>query len=36
VQEVEKPLGLLGFEGIQVAVQAEWACITARKTGVLE
>jgi ribosomal protein L11 methyltransferase len=31
VQDVKRPLGLLGFKGIQVAVQAEWACITARR-----
>jgi ribosomal protein L11 methyltransferase len=31
VQEVKNPLRLLGFKEIQVATQAEWACITARK-----
>jgi ribosomal protein L11 methyltransferase len=31
VPEVKKPLGLVGFKEIQVAIQAEWACITARK-----
>jgi ribosomal protein L11 methyltransferase len=31
VQEVKKPLGIIGFKEIQVAIQAEWACITARK-----
>jgi len=30
-QEVEKPLKRLGFEEIQVATQAEWACITAKR-----
>jgi ribosomal protein L11 methyltransferase len=36
VQEVTKPLGLLGLKEIQVVTQAEWACVTARKTGILE
>jgi ribosomal protein L11 methyltransferase len=36
VQEVKKPLSLLGFKEIRVVKQAEWACITARKAGVLE
>jgi hypothetical protein len=36
VQEVEKPLELLGFKEIQVVTQREWACITAKKIGVLE
>jgi ribosomal protein L11 methyltransferase len=31
VQEVKKPLGLLGFQQIQVVTQAEWACITAKR-----
>jgi ribosomal protein L11 methyltransferase len=31
VQEVKKPLPLLGFKEIQVVTQAEWACITAQK-----
>jgi ribosomal protein L11 methyltransferase len=31
VQEVQKPLGLMGFKEIQVATQEEWACITAQK-----
>jgi len=31
VQEVKKPVELLGFEEIQVVARAEWACITARK-----
>ncbi len=31
VQEVKKPLGLSGFQKIQVETQAEWAYITARK-----
>lgn len=31
VQEVKRPLDLLGFHRIQVATEAEWACITARK-----
>ena len=31
VQEVQKPLGLLGFKKIRVATQAEWACITAKR-----
>ena len=31
VQEVEKPLGLLGFKEIQVVTQGEWACITAKR-----
>ena len=35
-QEVMKPLRLLGFKEIRVVTQAEWACITARKPGVLE
>jgi len=28
---VKKPLGLIGFKEVQVAIQAEWACITAQK-----
>jgi ribosomal protein L11 methyltransferase len=32
VQEVKTPLGPLGFEEIRVVTQADWACITARKT----
>jgi len=35
-QEVMKRLRLLGFREIQVVSRAEWACITARKTGGLE
>ena len=35
-QEVMRPLRLLGFREIQVVTRAEWACITARKTGLLE
>jgi len=31
VQGVKKPLGLIGFKEVQVAIQAEWACITAQK-----
>jgi ribosomal protein L11 methyltransferase len=31
VQEVTKPLGLLGLKEIQVVTQAEWACITAKR-----
>jgi ribosomal protein L11 methyltransferase len=31
VQEVKAPLRLLGFKETQVATQAEWACITARR-----
>jgi len=31
VQEVKKPLPLLGFKEIQVVTQAEWACITAKR-----
>ena len=30
VQEVKKPLDLLGFKNIRVLTQAEWACITAK------
>jgi ribosomal protein L11 methylase PrmA len=36
VKEEKQPLRLLGFKEIQVVTQAEWACITARKTGLLE
>jgi ribosomal protein L11 methyltransferase len=31
VQEVKKPIELLGFKMIQVITQAEWACITAKR-----
>ena len=31
VQEVKKPLGIMGFKEIHAATQAEWACITARR-----
>jgi len=31
VQELKRPLELLGFNRSQVATEAEWACITAKK-----
>lgn len=36
VQEVKRPLELLGFHRSQVATEAEWACITVRKSGEME
>jgi ribosomal protein L11 methyltransferase len=31
VQDVKKPLALLGYQKCQVVTQAEWACITAKR-----
>jgi len=36
VREVKNPIEHLGFKDLQVVTQAEWACITAQKTGRME